>query len=211
VLALLTAAPPPSRPDAVSAPVAAVAPEDPLIVRALAGDNDAWTELVALHDRRVFLTLLSRGIRPDEARDLCQESWARLLERQRGGRLAQLRLPGLAIAQALYLAIDARRRSAREATGLEDALESLEIADPACSVEERLLGRQRLDRAQRVIDALGASARAVFDAVYRGGAAPHAETAARLGLSEQRVKQIVCEVRKKIRAALAEGDADADA
>ena len=189
----------------VSSP--AVADDAALMRRALAGEREAWGALVARHDRRVRLVLVSRGVAPEQARDLAQEAWSRLLARQRRGDLARLELPGLAIAQALFLAIDAFRRAAREAAPLEDALAALQIADPSTPVDERLIGRQQLAQAGTAFAALGPSAQTVFRAVYDNPGASYAETAARLGLSEQRVKQLVCEVRKKIRAALEERNA----
>jgi RNA polymerase sigma-70 factor (ECF subfamily) len=48
----------------------------------------------------------------------------------------------------------------------------------------------------------------VFELVYDHPELGYAEVAAQVGLSVQRVKQIVFEVRKRLRGALAEGDAE---
>ncbi len=48
----------------------------------------------------------------DRAKDIAQEAWIRLVEQQRLGRLERLVLPGLAITQASYLAMEAARRDA---------------------------------------------------------------------------------------------------
>ncbi len=178
-----------------------------LAERALTGDGLAWGELVKRHDRRVRLALLARGISPDEAREFAQEAWARLLERERRGELRELRLPGLAIAQAIFIALDTQRRSVRAPVSLHPAGMDLEIADPSVSAEETLVGRQRLEQARIALRTLPASAQAVFRAVFEGPPVTYADVATRLGLSEQRVKQIVCEIRSKVRAALEQHDA----
>jgi len=46
------------------------------------------------------------------------------------------------------------------------------------------------------------NARSVFRLVYGGEGLDHAQVAERLGLSLQRVRQIVCEVRKLLRGAV---------
>ena len=84
--------------------------EQTLCARALAGEVDAWNALVAKHDHRVVVSLLARGVRIDRAKDLAQEAWMRLVEQQRAGRLTHLQLPGLAIAQAGFLSLEAARR-----------------------------------------------------------------------------------------------------
>ena len=56
----------------------------------------------------------------------------------------------------------------------------------------------------RALEQCPARARRVFEAVYQNPELSYEELAARLGLSAQRVKQTVCEVRKRLRAVLAE-------
>lgn len=178
------------------------ASDDVLAAQALGGDAAAWGELARRHDRRVRLALLARGVPADEARDVAQEAWTRLLERARRGELRELRLPGLAIAQAIFIAIDEHRRAARSPVSLEAA----DIADPTASAEDMLANRRRLERARATIATLPRSSQAVFRAVFAGTSVNYAEVARKLGLSEQRVKQIVCEIRAKIRAALERED-----
>jgi len=175
-----------------------------LAARALAGDIAAWGELARRHDRRVRLALLARGVPADAAADVAQEAWTRLLERLRSGELRELRLPGLAIAQAIFIAIDEHRRAARSPVSRE--AEAAEIADPEASAVDLLAGRRRLEQARAVVAALPRSSQAVFHAVFAGAPARYADVARELGLSEQRVKQIVCEIRAKVRAALEPGD-----
>src|SRR5690349_723430 len=69
-----------------------------------------WEALIARHGHTVLLALLARGVRLDRARELLQETWARLFERAQQGRFDSLELPGLAITQAMFLAAEDGRR-----------------------------------------------------------------------------------------------------
>ena len=191
----------------VSAIVALAGPKDSVSARdetdlttaALRGSGAAWDALIARHDRKVVVALLARGIRIDRAREAAQEAWARLIARQRKGELARLDLPGLAIVQASFVAIEVARRDARI-----EPLEGLDAPDGAPSAEQRLLSREELVRARAAIDRCPAASRRVFQLVYEHPELPHAEVAAQVGLSVQRVRQILCEVRSVVRAALLE-------
>jgi RNA polymerase sigma factor (sigma-70 family) len=174
--------------------------EDELVRAALAGDGESWARLIERHDHRVVVSLLARGLPLDRARELAQETWLRLIERQRTGRLPALVLPGLAIVQAGFLAANDRRGRRPDALGDEGTL-----AAPDGSVEERLIGKERLARVASALEACPPSARRVFEFVYRHPELTYAEAGRRLDLSSQRVKQIVCEVRKRLRDSL-EGD-----
>jgi RNA polymerase sigma-70 factor (ECF subfamily) len=76
--------------------------------------------------------------------------------------------------------------------------------DPSVSAERRLLSEEQLSRAHAALEQVSPSARNVFLLACDGQELPHAEVAARVGLSVQRVRQILCEVRKKLRSALEE-------
>ena len=174
--------------------------------RALAGDRSAWNALISQHQHRVVVSLLARGLRVDRARELAQETWARLIQQQQRGLLTELRLPHLALAQAAFLAADEARRTRRE--GLEAPLQELPEShhpmDPTASAEHRLLSEEQLSRARVALGQCPASAQRVFHLACDGQELPHAEVAARVGLSVQRVRQILCEVRQKLRRALEE-------
>jgi RNA polymerase sigma-70 factor (ECF subfamily) len=185
---------------------AATADEGELLRAALAGDGRAWARLIERHDHRVVVSLLGRGLPIDRAREIAQETWLRLIESQRAGRLAELTLPGLAIVQAGFLAANHRRSEGRLAT----AQEAAPAVSPAGSVEERLIDRQRLERVARALRACAPAARRVFEFVYQHPELTYAEAAATLGLSSQRVKQIVCEVRKQLRESLARESLEED-
>jgi RNA polymerase sigma factor (sigma-70 family) len=184
------------------------ADEASLCAAALRGEREAWSTLVQRHNHRVVVTLLARGVRIDRAKDIAQEAWMRLVEQQRQGRLERLQLPGLAIAQASFLALEAARREAattRRHDPIDEPAIAAALADPGADAESRLVTEERVDCAVEVLAGCSASAKKVFRLAYGGDGLSHAEVAERLGLSLQRVRQILCEVRAKLRAAL-EGD-----
>jgi RNA polymerase sigma factor (sigma-70 family) len=183
--------------------------EDPeaLVRRAEAGDRSAWEELVAQHDRRVVVSLLARRVPIDRARDLAQETWARLWAQHQAGKLARLELPGLAVRQAAFLAMEETRRQARtRAEGLEQASD---VPDAAALSDVALASKQEVERALREIERLPPRARQIFQIfteVYTEPETPHAEAAGRLGLSVQRLRQTLCEVRARLRTVLEDSD-----
>tara|TARA_R110002096_G_scaffold44526_6_gene120169 strand:+ start:76069 stop:76656 length:588 start_codon:yes stop_codon:yes gene_type:complete len=168
-------------------------PED----RALEGHTDAWNELARSHNRKVVLTLLSRGLPPDVARDLAQDAWAKLIERQQQGQLQAIKMPGLAIKQALYLAGDLLRQPREVAS---ESAEEPAGHDP----HPRLWARERLNRAREVLRSCTANERTIFRAFYGSPGSSTREVGKQTGLSIQRIRQIHCELRKKLR--LATGD-----
>ncbi|MCB9678067.1 MAG: sigma-70 family RNA polymerase sigma factor [Alphaproteobacteria bacterium] len=168
--------------------------------RALRGDDAAWNALVQAHDHRVVVALVARGARPCEARECAQEAWMRLVQQQREGRLAELQLPGLAIRQARFIWLERCRRA-----GTVVPLDGLrEPADGAGS-EDRMLDRARLGRTLRALDRESDRDRALFEAAYGGEGPSHADLADRFGLSLQRTRQILSEVRQRLKAALGDG------
>jgi RNA polymerase sigma factor (sigma-70 family) len=186
------------------APAAEPAARSDLAERALRGDEAAWNALVARHNQRVVVALLGRGLGIERAKDIAQEAWLRLLEQQRAGKLRELKLPSLAITQATFLALDAARREGRTLA----LAEGFDAADPRPLPPQTLIGEERLARAQRVLARCSPSARKVFSLVYGGGGLSHADVAEQVGLSVQRVRQIVCEVRKELRREFEEDDDD---
>ena len=161
------------------------------------GDRAAWTELIARHNRRVVLSLLAHGVLPAQAKEMAQEAWLRLITQADAKKLDRLELPGLAIRQALFLARSEARKPGRENESLDDVPEAATE-----SPEALFFSRERLQKAHERLQDLAPSARAVFERLYGDPQLSHAEVAARVGLSVQRVRQIVCEVRKVLRAEL---------
>lgn len=180
--------------------------EAELTHRALNGERTAWNALISRYHRRVVVSLLARGLRVDRAHEIAQETWARLIQQQQKGMLTELRLPNLALTQAAFLAADEARRTRRESLAgpVEELPEAHHPVDPSVSAERRLLSEEQLERAQAALRECSTSAQRVFHLACDGQELPHAEVAARVGLSVQRVRQILCEVRKKLRSALEE-------
>src|ERR1051326_3409766 len=75
---------------------------------------DLWEDAIRRHDRRVFLSVLALGLTPDRAREVAQQTWVRLMEQHARGALENLELPGLAIRQARFLALNEHQRSRTE-------------------------------------------------------------------------------------------------
>ena len=170
---------------------------------------EEWSRHITLHQHRVVLSLVAAGFGFERATELAHEAWARLMEKDRRGRLAELKLPGLAIVQARFLAWDERRREAMKARlegegGDAGAGEEL-VVDRDPDPEQRLLTRQQALRALDAVAASPVSSQRLFRLLYAEPALPHARAAEALGLSVQRVRQILCELRKRVRAAI-EGD-----
>ncbi len=186
------------------APPAPPADEATLSAAALGGDREAWSALVQRHNHRVVVALLARGVRVDRAKDIAQEAWMRLVEQQRQGRLDRLQLPGLAIAQATFLWLESQRREAalRKHEPLDEPAVAAALADPREDAESRLVTEERIERAVEVLSGCSSSAKKVFRLAYGGAGLSHAEVAEKVGLSLQRVRQILCEVRAKLRVAL---------
>ena len=162
-------------------------------------DNSLWNGLIRQHDHRVLVSVLALGLAPDLAREVVQAAWVRLMERHAAGELDVLELPGLAIRQARFLAIDRLRRARTERRVLGKVVELAPQADSYEDLERRVVSRQRL---QRVIAALAGCppvAQTLFRLVYSERPMTHAEAAAEVGLSVQRVRQILCETRKAVR------------
>jgi RNA polymerase sigma-70 factor (ECF subfamily) len=180
--------------------------ERTLCAQALAGDAAAWNALIARYDHRVVVSLLARGVRIDRAKDIAQEAWMRLVEQQRAGRLTHLQLPGLAVAQAAFLSLEAARRDGARSQPValdgDAARIATDMVDPAADAETRLLTTERIERAERVLSTFAPNARDVFRLTYGGDGLSHADVAKKVGLSLQRVRQILCEVRKELRESL---------
>jgi RNA polymerase sigma-70 factor (ECF subfamily) len=155
-----------------------------------------WSALIAKHTPRVVVALLAIGLPLDRARDLAQETWLKLMTRHRDGRLNRLDLPGLAIRQACFLALDARRREQREAV---EPREEQRLPD----LETQFLTGERARKVREVLSRCPPAARAVFEQLQAAPDASHAELAQAVGLSVERVRHILCETRKTLRLELA--------
>jgi RNA polymerase sigma factor (sigma-70 family) len=157
----------------------------------------AWEQEIARHGQRVVVALVARRIPPHQARDLAQEAWTRLMERE--ASLTRVELPGLVIQQALFLARDEARAERRR-----DALPPDPIPLVEAGPEPRYLSAEALSKARGVIASLPARSRQIFEQCCEHPEVPHAEAAERLGVSVQHVRQTLYEVRKRLREQLEE-------
>lgn len=161
---------------------------------------DLWDDAVRRHDRRVYLSVLALGLPPERAREITQTAWTKLIEQHQRGALPEIELPGLAIRQARFLAFNELSCNRTESLVLAA------VPDPPSAPDaERVVGsRQEIERVLAALATCSPTARKVFRLVYAtpGGTASHA--AKEVGLSLQRVRQILCETRRHIRRALAE-------
>lgn len=175
-----------------------MADEGMLAELALDGVREAWDTLIKRHNHRVVVSLLARGVDLDRAKYLAQETWIRLIEQQRLGRLPRIELPGLAMRQAAFLALeDARRAYFRK--------RAISLPDPPTisqGPEDTFLTKQQMAQAKKALSECSSSAQEVFRLLYEKPDRAHVAVAEEIGISVQRVRQILCEVRKKIRPLL---------
>lgn len=155
-----------------------------------------WDAAVRDHNPRVVASLLALSVPIYQADELASQTWTRLIEQHRAGKLAEIKLPGLAIKQARFLAFTWLKVSRCEVDLSDD------IAQASDDPERALIARRDVETALRVIATCSASAQAVFSFLYDDPPPSHDVVAERVGVSVQRVRQILCEVRKKIREAL---------
>ncbi len=153
-----------------------------------------WDEAIRKHDRQVYLSVLALGLSPDRAREVTQAAWTRLIEQHAQGKLDQIELPGLAIRQARFLALNEHARSKVELRVLA-AVQDTPPTDP----ERALASRQELERVLAALATCSPMARKVFRLVYATPGGNAASAAQAVGLSLQRVRQILCETRSHIR------------
>lgn len=156
-----------------------------------------WPQLIAAHNHAVVVSLLAKGLRLSAARELAAETWARLYERWQLDALPVVELPGLAIRQAHFLSLDAFRRPTHAALD-----EALAVPDGAASPEHQVLAKEQLALVSAAFNGLSPRAREVFAAVLAQPEHSHAELAKRLGVSLQRLRQTLCEVRARLRSSV---------
>jgi hypothetical protein len=166
--------------------------------------SNFWKDAVSQHDHTVVLSLLAAGLRLDDARDVAQETWLRLMEVHAAGRLARVELPGLAIRQAAFIVAD-RSRAGRLRVQAE-LTEAQELASPS-RADQPSLARELLQGVEAGLAVSTVREQGVFRSVLESPDAPHRELAEREGLSVQRFRQVLCNVRAKLRAALSGDEA----
>lgn len=179
----------------------AISPAEDTSVAPLAPD---WDAIVERHQHTVLLSVLALGLRIERAKDVTNQAFARLYEQHRAGKLDRLSFPGLAIRQARFLALDALEKDKVAARAQRALALTVVDEDHAPNPERRLLAKQQLAIAVEALTYCSPASQRVFRAVYEDPGVPHAVVAEQLGLSVQRVRQILCEVRRRVRDALEE-------
>lgn len=154
--------------------------------------SDFWKAAVAAHDHKLIISLLAAGLRLDEARDVAQEAWLRLMENTH--RLERIELPGLVIRQASFIVADRQRAQRRR--GQVEGAETLHAPETA---EGATHARELLAAVTAELATATPRARDVFFAVLNAPDEAHRSLAAKEGLSLQRFRQVLCEVRARLR------------
>jgi RNA polymerase sigma-70 factor (ECF subfamily) len=162
--------------------------------------EDPWDDAIRRHDRRVYLSVLAMGLSPERAKEIAQAAWTRLIEQHARGALGELELPGLAIRQARFLALNELKRAKLETRTLAAVPDQ-----PATPDAEQVVGsREEIERVLAALATCSPTARKVFGLVYARPGGDAAGAAKELGLSLQRVRQILCETRAHLRRAIEE-------
>ena len=170
---------------------------DPATVEAArTGDRAAWSTVVARYHTRVVSIFIGYAIAHARATELSQDVWLKLFLRARQGLIEVLSLPGLAIREARYRALDELRGLRR--SGPVADLDSVPLEAPEPSAEEQASRKSELHQARRMLRALPKRQKQVMLlAAVRG--TPHAEVAAQLGISTVRAKQTLSDARQRLR------------
>ena len=158
--------------------------------------NDFWKRAVAQHDHPLIISLLAAGLRLDEARDVAQEAWLRVMESAAAGKLERVELPGLIIRQASFIVADRQRARRLRVVAPEHEVEALSAAETA---EGATHARELLAVVNAELATASPRARGVFFSVLESPEAGHRALAQKEGLSLQRFRQVLCEVRAKLR------------
>jgi RNA polymerase sigma-70 factor (ECF subfamily) len=161
-----------------------------------------WKQLIERHTHAVVVSLLARGLRLGRARELTAETWSLLYERHEAGLLPVLELPGLAIRQASFLAM---KEGGRRTVPLDEAPELAALRCEQPSAEARLEARQSLALAHSSLAQVSPRAREIYTLQLENPDEGHAKLAAQVGVSLQRFRQTLCEVRARLRAAVDRG------
>lgn len=178
------------------APVMPTQPSAPTPQRGPAPD---WDAMVQRYDRAVWLKLLALRVPPDRAEDLKQMVWEKLIGKWQRGELQYLQMPGLALQQAEFIARQSWRKSKCRGTDNVLELSDKRVASLAGDGEQHVLNRAILQKAFSLVRAASPMARQVFQLTYRPPGKTANQVGQHLGISEQRVRQILCELRARLR------------
>jgi DNA-directed RNA polymerase specialized sigma24 family protein len=160
--------------------------------------STVWDDAIRRHGHRVYVSVLALGLTPDRAREIVQATWTRLMEQHAAGALTELEFPGLAIRQARFLALNDMQRRKVEMR----VLAAVPEAPQEPGIERVVASREQIARMLEALAGCSPTAKKVFRIVYATPGGTCAMAAQEVGLSLQRVRQILCETRNHIRRAL---------
>jgi RNA polymerase sigma-70 factor (ECF subfamily) len=164
-----------------------------------------WTDVVREHSPRVVAAVMALGLDRDRAGDIVQQTWTELFAKIRRGELGDASFPGLAIRHARYRTFDLMRADERERRR-RAGFEAVDDVPAPLPTAVAALTEAQVKAVKRALAACSPTHQQVFRLVYARPGLPHGEVAAKLGLSVQRVRQSMCELRRKLRAVIAEED-----
>jgi len=157
--------------------------------------RSVWDDAIRRHDHRVYLSVLALGLSPARAREIVQAAWTRLMEQHAKGSLRELDFPGLAIRQARFLALNELQRGRVETRVLAAVPDESDVP----SVERVVASREQIDQVLAALATCSPTAKKIFRLVYATPGGTATTAAAEVGLSLQRVRQILTETRAHIR------------
>ena len=171
-------------------PVLQDLPDDELVRRCRAGEAAAWSTLVRRYQRLIYTVPRRAGLSEDDAADIFQICFQRLLEhidRLEDGAPVRAWLVTTAKRESLRRIEAARRFAQPTTTGDDDADEDPlpAIPDPAPLQDEQLSDLQDLSRLRAAVDRLEPRARQFIETLFlQQEPLPYSEVAARLGIPE---------------------------
>jgi RNA polymerase sigma-70 factor (ECF subfamily) len=181
-------------------PPRSTAPEARLLALAKTGDLDAFEQIVALHERRVFALALRLTGSVEDAKDATQEAFVRLHR-----KMSQIDSDRGAGPWLYSVTVNACRDIGRDRQRSRlvpvDNLASLAPAAPDASPEGLYADRQREEHLRAVLGRLPEKERAALLLREMEGLSTQ-EVARVLGSSEATVRSQICTARLKLRKLL---------
>jgi RNA polymerase sigma-70 factor (ECF subfamily) len=184
--------------------------EDALVAAFLVGDDDAFGELVRLHESLVLAIVRRYATTPEDARDLAQRTFLRAFEAARrslrhGPRAATVPFRRWLVRVAVNLAKNHRRDALRLVRAPLEEAEAAGATASAPIAPDALLQRERERRVREAVVRLPRRQREVLT-LRIDAELPFAEIAATLGITENAAKVSFHYATRALRAALAPED-----
>ncbi len=198
--------------DARQAAAAKVAEEHALVRKAQEGDRQSFDELVRRYDRDVLRLAMNIVHRPEDARDIYQETFLKVYRNLHRFRFECSFYTWL-YRVATNVGLDyLRRRTTRredqapvpeeaEAAGTRDFFDRQPQTNPSTNPERQLLGQEIGGRIQEAMKRLSPRERMVFEMKHYEGMRLRAIGDV-LGTSEETVKNSLFRATRKLRASL---------